>query len=285
MPPHLHVRHAAAAIAIAAAFIPSAGAAAAPEVRWETRIERAAAISRETGKPILVEFWATWCEACKAMDEQVYSDPDVAAAMEKLLPVRIDVDRAPSIARRYGVSATPTLVLMDAAADELFRYTGSISRGPLLELMRELPTDITRINRLAATLAVNQSDFPTLDALARELSQNALYVASSRYFERALQTEDAKRDRAIRARTLTAAGENYAALKRPDQAAASFERALREARGLPDEAPIMLSLARAQIANGRTRDAQQTLDAVVRQFKGTATAAKAEQLIATIRGG
>jgi thioredoxin-like negative regulator of GroEL len=285
MPRPLQFRHATAAIVIAAAFIRSAGVAAAPEVRWETRIERAAAISRETGKPILVEFWATWCDACKAMDEHVYSDPDVAAAMEKLLPVRIDVDRAPSDARRYGVSATPTLVVMDAAGGELFRFTGSISRGPLLELMRELPTDISRINRLALTLAANKSDFATLDALARELRQNALYVASSHYYDRALQTDDAKRDPAVRARTLSSVGENYAALKRPDQAAAAFERALREARGLPEEAPIMLSLARAQIANGRTRDAQQTLDDVVRRFKGTAAAARAKQLIATMRGG
>jgi thioredoxin-like negative regulator of GroEL len=266
------------AMALVVAAVPAA-AAAPPDIPWQTRFEPAAALSRETGKPIFIEFWATWCEVCQGMDADVYSDPDVVRAMTKVLPVRIDVDREPGMARRYGASATPTFVLADAVGNELFRFTGRIDRAPLLELLHELPADITRINRLAKALAADTSDLPTLDALAGELRRASLYVASTRYYERAAQTEEARRNKGVHGRLLASIGENYAALKRPGEAVAAFEKALRDVRGLPEEPNVMLNLARAQIAKGRSSDARATLDDLRQRFKGTPEAAAAEQLL------
>lgn len=261
----------------------SNGAAAPFDLRWEPRLEPAAALSKETGKPILVEFWATWCEACKGMDEDVYSDPAVVRAMTKTLPVRIDIDREPAMARRYAVSATPTLILVDAAGNELFRFTGRIERAPLMELLHELPADITRINRLASALAGDRSNVSTLDALARELRQASLYVASNRYYERAVETDAARRDRVLRGRLLASIGQNYVSLKRSDEAVDSFEKALRDLRGQPDEPMVMLDLAKAQIIRGQAKDARSTLDDLQQRFKGTASAADAARLAASLQ--
>ena len=274
-----------AALALILAALPvSTGLTAPSDISWQMHIEPASTLSKETGKPILVEFWATWCEACKGMDDDVYSDPAVAHAMTKVLPVRIDIDRDPRTARRYDVSATPTLVLIDAAGNELFRFTGRIERAPLIELLREFPADVTRINRLAAALGGDQSNFTTLAALGRELRQASLYVASTRYYNRALQTEAARRDKGSRGRVLVSIGENYVSLNRPEDAAASFEKALREVRGLPEEPAVMLALARAQIAAGQAKTARATLDDLQRRFNGTATAADAVKLAATLPG-
>jgi thioredoxin-like negative regulator of GroEL len=277
------VRRVACTLALAAVSMPN-GAAAPFDIKWETRLEPAAIASRETGKPILVEFWATWCEACKGMDEEVYSESAVARAMTKTVPVRIDIDRAPSIARRYEVAATPTFVLIDAAGNELFRFTGRIERAPLLELLRELPANITRINRLATALAADKSSLPTLEAMAGELRRASLYVASNRYYERAVQSEAARRDKGTRGRLFASVGENYLDLKRPNEAADAFEKAVRELRGLPDESRVMLEFARAQIAAGKEKDARRTLEEVQSRFKGTPAAAEAAKLKLEVRG-
>jgi thioredoxin 1 len=58
-------------------------------------------------KPVLVDFWATWCGPCKM----------VAPEMQKLAEkydgsvevVKVDVDANPSISQRYGIMSIPTI--------------------------------------------------------------------------------------------------------------------------------------------------------------------------------
>src|SRR6476469_8981362 len=81
--------------------------AARAEIRWETNLGRATAVARETNRAMLVEFWATWCEVCAAMDANVYADGRVGSAMQKVIPVRVDIDREPGISRKYEIGGTP----------------------------------------------------------------------------------------------------------------------------------------------------------------------------------
>ena len=58
-------------------------------------------------RPVLVDFWATWCGPCKL----------VAPEMEKLAAkydgavdvVKVDVDANPSLSQKYGIMSIPTI--------------------------------------------------------------------------------------------------------------------------------------------------------------------------------
>jgi thioredoxin 1 len=60
-------------------------------------------------KPVLVDFWATWCPPCR-MIEPVLAQI-AAEHADELEIVKVDVDACPLTARSEGVMAMPTLNL------------------------------------------------------------------------------------------------------------------------------------------------------------------------------
>jgi thioredoxin len=250
------------------------------EIRWEPNLVRATSTALETNRAMLVEFWATWCEVCAAMDATVYSDGRVAGAMSTVIPVRVDIDREPGISRKYEISGTPTLMLMDAYGNELFRFTGSLSVDRVVQLLAELPKEISRINNLAAVLAKNKDRFDALEALGRELRREGFYVGSNRYFTRALRAREAVRGTDVRAEILVEMGGNHLDLKSFDEAARTFDQAMREHPGGRLEADAMLGSAKALLAQGKAEAARRTLQSLTTRHRGTPAAAEAERLLA-----
>ena len=60
-------------------------------------------------KPIvLVDFYATWCGPCQLQHPIL---EEIAAEFDYVKVCRIDVDKAPKIAARYGIISVPTLMV------------------------------------------------------------------------------------------------------------------------------------------------------------------------------
>ncbi len=266
---------------IATAALLLAGAVPArAEIRWETRLDRARDASLQRNQPLLIEFWATWCTFCEEMDRDVYSDARVVAAINKVRPVRIDIDAEPVAARKYAVSATPTLVVTDSFGNEIFRYSGSLSRDRMLELLAALPADIAPINQQAAALARDKDDFAALERLGGLLREAGFYRSSSEYYDRALRTRDGRRAGEARALILLDLGRNAADLRLDADAGRAFAQALRDFPGRPWEAEAMLGLGRALLAQDRGAEARKVLADLAARHRSAPAAAEAAALLA-----
>lgn len=62
----------------------------------------------DSDKPVLVDFFATWCGPCKMMAPVI---DEVAAEKADAAVYKIDIDENPDIAQKYGVMSIPTFIV------------------------------------------------------------------------------------------------------------------------------------------------------------------------------
>jgi thiol:disulfide interchange protein len=94
-------------------------------IPWRTDWSAAQDEAKRTGKPMLVDFTASWCPPCQEMKSSVWPDPRVReAVLARSVPVLIDVDQQPAIAQRYGVRGIPMVALVNADGQVIRQAVG-----------------------------------------------------------------------------------------------------------------------------------------------------------------
>lgn len=88
------------------------------------------AVTGSATVPVLVDLWAEWCGPCRMVSPALEELTRSMAGRLKL--VKVDVDRAPAVARRFQVQGIPTLLLMKKG-QVVSRQTGA---APLPALRR-----------------------------------------------------------------------------------------------------------------------------------------------------
>ncbi len=84
-------------------------------------------------KPVLVDFFATWCGPCKAMSPVIES---LAKELEgKVRVLKIDIDKNQVVAAKYQIQAVPTFVVFKKG-EVVWRNTGGMDKNVLSQQVK-----------------------------------------------------------------------------------------------------------------------------------------------------
>lgn len=110
----------------------SGSPAPADGIAWRTDFNAALAESKQSGKPVLLDFSATWCPPCQVMKHDVWPDAKVREAVTaSYIPVAVDVDSNQELASRYGIYGIPSILIVDAQGKVLKQGSFMSSNGLL----------------------------------------------------------------------------------------------------------------------------------------------------------
>jgi len=77
----------------------------------------------DSDKPVVVDFFATWCGPCKAMSPALQQLADEMG--DNIKVVKIDIDKNKILQRKFSVNSVPT-VMVFKNSKQLFRQSGTM---------------------------------------------------------------------------------------------------------------------------------------------------------------
>jgi thioredoxin:protein disulfide reductase len=97
-------------------------------------------------KPVMVDFFADWCAACKELDTLTYVVPEVVKESQRFVTVKVDGTaddtELDELYAQYGIKGLPTVAFFAANGDRLEdpRVTGFLPADKFLAEMKKVPS-------------------------------------------------------------------------------------------------------------------------------------------------
>ncbi|MGC9527097.1 MAG: tetratricopeptide repeat protein [Limnospira sp.] len=109
-------------------------------------------MAKSAEKVVLVDFFATWCGPCQVMKPML----ERLAGEYDFILAKVDVDRSPELASRYGIEGVPDIRIV-SGGEVMPGFVGAISEAQLRELLQkfdlksELETGLEAIDSAAGS--------------------------------------------------------------------------------------------------------------------------------------
>lgn len=107
-------------------------------------LKKQLALAKQANKPVLLDFYADWCDSCVAMDRNVFNRPDVQSKLTHYTLLRADLSANTAmdeaLLRRYDVIAPPTILFFDQQGQEMNkqRIVGEVDATEFVDHMTTL---------------------------------------------------------------------------------------------------------------------------------------------------
>jgi len=114
---------------------------------WVTDFELAKKMALAENKLMLLDFTASWCGPCKYMEINTWSKENVKKEMAFYESVKIDLDSNKDLARFYGVSAIPNILIVDPNGIVLEQIRGYRDANFMQKFLHEKVLDLAFVQK------------------------------------------------------------------------------------------------------------------------------------------
>ena len=88
----------------------------------------------DSERPVLIDFFATWCQPCKVQSSVLNSVKENVGEAARI--IKVDIDQYPSIAAEYGVRSVPTFAVFKNG-ELLWKESGVHDVNTLTQLLNQ----------------------------------------------------------------------------------------------------------------------------------------------------
>ena len=107
-------------------------------INWRS-YEEGLAVSKAEKKKIFLHFYADWCVFCGKMARETFQNPAVVSYLNNnFISVRVNTDKEPATAMRYGVTGLPSTWFLTRMGEAIGTVPGFIPPETLLSMLKEV---------------------------------------------------------------------------------------------------------------------------------------------------
>jgi thiol:disulfide interchange protein DsbD len=94
-----------------------------PGVAWQPYSEQLLVQAKQENRPVIIDFYATWCSPCRELDEITFHDKRVVKEAENFVMIKLDLTSGDNpvyqeLIKKFDVKGVPTLVFLDKNGQE-----------------------------------------------------------------------------------------------------------------------------------------------------------------------
>jgi len=107
-------------------------------INWRS-YEEGLVVSKVEKKKVFLHFYADWCVYCGKMAKETFQNPAVISYLnDNFIPVRVNTDREPGTAGKYGVNGLPSTWFLTEMGEAIGTIPGFIPPDQLLSMLKEV---------------------------------------------------------------------------------------------------------------------------------------------------
>jgi len=164
------------------------GTVGAAQIEFAASYDSALQIAAAKNQDVLITFYADWCSWCHRLDTVTYHQQEVVDLSNEIVFVKVNAEKEIALARKYGVTGYPTIVLTNPDGSEIDCIPGYVEGPEFVSTIRDYMADK---NTLADYLRQADTSKSTslYYRLAGKYAVRGKYAEAETYYRRIFESD------------------------------------------------------------------------------------------------